>query len=48
MKNIITIKVFSENGLTYFVKKKNMVAVQLYRLRHVVERTGYQTEIVKG
>lgn len=47
MKNI-TIKVFSDNGLTYFVKKNNMVAAQLFRLRHLVERTGYQTKIVKG
>ena len=47
MKNI-TIKDFSDNGLTYFVKKNNMVAAQLFRLRHLVERTGYQTEIMKG
>lgn len=48
MKNTITIKVYSTAGLTYFVKKNSMVSAQLYRLRHLVERTGYQTEIVKG
>lgn len=46
MKNI-TIKVFSVNGLTYFVEKKNMVAAQLYRIGHLLRRTGYQTEIVE-
>lgn len=44
---MITIKVFSENGLTYFVEKNSMISAQLFRLSHLLRRTGYQTKIVE-
>lgn len=47
IKKMITVKVFSENGLTYFVKKNSMISAQLFRLSHLLRRTGYQTKIVE-
>lgn len=46
MKRTITIKVFGEDSLTYFVRKSNYLSVILYRAGHVLRRTGYQTQIV--
>ena len=44
---MVTIKVFSKIGITYFVEKNNIISAQLFRLGHLLRGSGYQTEIVE-
>ena len=46
IKKMVTIKVFSKIGITYFVEKNNIISAQLFRLGHLLRGSGYQTEIV--
>lgn len=43
---MVTVKVFSKIGITYFVETNNIIEAQLFRLRHLLRGSGYQTEIV--
>lgn len=43
---MVTVKVFSKIGITYYVEKSNIVSAQLFRLGHMLRGSGYQTEIV--
>ena len=45
-KKMVTVKVFSKIGITYFVEKNNIISAQLFRLGHLLRGSGYQTEIV--
>ena len=44
---MVTIKVFSKIGITYFVEKNNIISAQLFRLGRLLRGSGYQTEIVQ-
>lgn len=46
IKKMVTVKVFSKIGITYYVEKSNIVSAQLFRLGHLLRGSGYQTEIV--
>ena len=46
IKKMVTVKVFSKIGITYYVEKSNIVSAQLFRLGHMLRGSGYQTEIV--
>ena len=46
IKKMVTVKVFSKIGITYFVEKNNIISAQLFRLGHLLRGSGYQTEIV--
>ena len=43
---MVTVKVFSKIGITYYVEKSNIISAQLFRLGHLLRSSGYQTEIV--
>ena len=47
IKKMVTIKVFSKIGITYYVEKSNIISAQLFRLGHLLRGSGYQTEIVQ-
>ena len=47
IKKMVTVKVFSKIGITYFVEKNNIISAQLFRLGHLLRGSGYQTEIVQ-
>ena len=46
IKKMVTVKVFSKIGITYYVEKSNIISAQLFRLGHLLRGSGYQTEIV--
>ena len=43
---MVTVKVFSKIGITYYVENSNIISAQLFRLGHLLRGSGYQTEIV--
>ena len=43
---MVTIKVFSKIGSTYYVEKSNIISAELFRLGHLLRSSGYQTEIL--
>ena len=46
IKKMVTVKMFSKIGITYYVEKSNIISAQLFRLGHLLRGSGYQTEIV--
>lgn len=43
---MVTIKVFSKIGISYYVEKSNIISAELFRLGHLLRSSGWQTEIV--
>lgn len=43
---MVTVKVFSKIGISYYVEKSNIISAELFRLGHLLRSSGWQTEIV--